>query len=271
MVAARSERSELVREGKRVLGRIADCDSARLLGLADVGRLANGRLASGPAEETGATLEAAVSLLAGQGYTFRDVARTWFYLKDILDWYGPFNAVRNDAFRRLGLMGKNGDGAIPASTGIEGRNARGGWCTLDLIAAKARPGHRFEMERPPLAAIALTTDSSTLTSIANDYDFVQVFSKQVRALGQPGDVLLAISTSGNSPNVIDAIEAAHERDMRVIALTGKSGGKMTDLLADTDVHICVPSDRTARIQEVHLLVLHCLCDGIDCLLLGVEE
>lgn len=131
--------------------------------------------------------------------------------------------------------------------------------------------NRFEMERPPLAAIALTTDTSTLTSIANDYDYVQVFSKQLRALGQPGDVLLAISTSGNSPNVIDAIHAAHERDVRVVALTGKGGGKMTDLLGPNDIHICVPSDRTARIQEVHLLVLHCLCDGIDCLLLGVEE
>lgn len=131
--------------------------------------------------------------------------------------------------------------------------------------------NRFEMERPPLAAIALTTDSSTLTSIANDYDYVQVFSKQLRALGQPGDVLLAISTSGNSPNVIDAIHAAHERDVRVVALTGKNGGKMAGQLAPTDIHICVPSDRTARIQEVHLLVLHCLCDGIDCLLLGVEE
>jgi D-sedoheptulose 7-phosphate isomerase len=131
--------------------------------------------------------------------------------------------------------------------------------------------NRFEMERPPLAAIALTTDTSTLTSIANDYDYVQVFSKQLRALGQPGDVLLAISTSGNSPNVIDAIHAAHERDVRVVALTGKGGGKMTELLGPNDIHICVPSDRTARIQEVHLLVLHCLCDGIDCLLLGVEE
>lgn len=131
--------------------------------------------------------------------------------------------------------------------------------------------NRFEMERPPLAAIALTTDSSTLTSIANDYDYVQVFSKQVQALGQPGDVLLAISTSGNSPNVIEAIHAAHERDMRVVALTGKGGGKMTETLAPDDIHICVPSDRTARIQEVHLVVLHCLCDGIDCLLLGVEE
>ena len=131
--------------------------------------------------------------------------------------------------------------------------------------------NRFEMERPPLAAIALTTDSSTPTSIANDYDYVQVFSKQVRALGQPGDVLLAISTSGNSPNVIDAIHAAHEREMHVVALTGKGGGAIGELLGPEDVHLCVPADRTARIQEVHLLTLHCLCDGIDCLLLGVEE
>lgn len=131
--------------------------------------------------------------------------------------------------------------------------------------------NRFEMERPPLAAIALTTDSSILTSIANDYDFVEIFSKQVRALGQNGDVLLAISTSGNSPNVIEAIAAAHEHGMQVVALTGKNGGRMAELLAEGDIHLCVPSDRTARIQEVHLLLLHCLCDGIDCLLLGVEE
>lgn len=131
--------------------------------------------------------------------------------------------------------------------------------------------NRFEMERPPLAAIALTTDSSTLTSIANDYDYLQVFSKQVRALGQAGDVLLAISTSGNSANVIDAVAAAHERDMRVVALTGRGGGKLGDMLRPDDVHLCVPAERTARIQEVHLLALHCLCDGIDCLLLGVEE
>ncbi|AUM00920.1 phosphoheptose isomerase [Zoogloeaceae bacteirum Par-f-2] len=131
--------------------------------------------------------------------------------------------------------------------------------------------NRFEMERPPLAAIALTTDSSTLTSIANDYDYLQVFSKQVRALGQAGDVLLAISTSGNSANIIDAVAAAHERDMRVVALTGRGGGKLGDMLRPDDVHLCVPAERTARIQEVHLLALHCLCDGIDCLLLGVEE
>lgn len=130
--------------------------------------------------------------------------------------------------------------------------------------------NRFEMERPGLAAMALTTDSSTLTSIANDYDYGQVFSKQVRALGQSQDLLLAISTSGNSKNVIEAVLAAHERGMGVIALTGKQGGQMAGILAPEDVHICVPAANTARIQEVHLLVLHCLCDAIDCLLLGVE-
>src|SRR5574338_125998 len=131
--------------------------------------------------------------------------------------------------------------------------------------------NRFEMERPPLAAVALTTDSSTLTSIANDYSYDLVFAKQVQALGQPGDVLLAISTSGNSANVIEAIHAAHDRDLRVVALTGKDGGRIAGLLKEIDINLCVPSDRTARIQEVHLLALHCLCDGIDCLLLGVEE
>ena len=130
--------------------------------------------------------------------------------------------------------------------------------------------NRFEMERPPLAAMALSTDTSTLTSIANDYAFDQVFSKQVRALGQPHDVLLAISTSGNSANVIEAIHAAHEREVKVVALTGKDGGKIAGVLAEGDIHICVPADRTARIQEIHLLTLHCLCDGIDCLLLGGE-
>src|SRR5438876_1010825 len=130
--------------------------------------------------------------------------------------------------------------------------------------------NRFEMERPALAAVALTTDSSTLTSIANDYDFNQIFSKQIRALGQPNDLLLAISTSGNSRNVMEALQAAHERQMGVIALTGKNGGTMADLLGPEDVHICVPHSNTARIQEVHILCLHCMCDAIDCLLLGVE-
>jgi D-sedoheptulose 7-phosphate isomerase len=130
--------------------------------------------------------------------------------------------------------------------------------------------NRFEAERPGLAAVALTTDTSTLTSIANDYDYEQVFSRQVRALGHPGDVLLAISTSGNSRNVIAAVHAAHEAQMTVVALTGRGGGAMLSELARGDIHICVPATVTARIQEVHLLTLHCLCDGIDCLLLGVR-
>ena len=123
--------------------------------------------------------------------------------------------------------------------------------------------NRFEMERPGLPAVALTTDSSTLTSIANDYDYSQIFSKQVLALGNKGDVLLAISTSGNSGNVIKAVEAAHTRNMQVVALSGHDGGRLSGLLEDTDVEIRVPVNSTARVQEVHLLVIHCLCDLID--------
>jgi D-sedoheptulose 7-phosphate isomerase len=130
--------------------------------------------------------------------------------------------------------------------------------------------NRFEMDRPGLAAFALTTDASTITSIANDFDFEQVFSKQVRALGQPADLLLAISTSGNSRNVLQAVQAAHDRQMGVIALTGKNGGMIGELLTPEDIHICVPHASTARIQEVHILCLHCMCDAIDCMLLGVE-
>jgi len=128
--------------------------------------------------------------------------------------------------------------------------------------------NRFEMERPGLPAIALTTDSSTLTSISNDYAYEEIFSKQVRALGKAQDVLLAISTSGNSENVIRAIAAAHERGMKVVALTGRDGGKMADVYEPDDVEIRVPATRTARIQEVHLVVIHCLCDLIDAALLG---
>ena len=131
--------------------------------------------------------------------------------------------------------------------------------------------NRFERERPSLPALALTTDSSTITSIANDYSYEEVFSKQIRALGQQGDILLAISTSGNSANVVQAIHAAHDRNMKVIALTGRDGGCMAPLLQPDDVEIRVPSSVTARIQEVHLLVIHCLCDLIDRQLFGSEE
>jgi D-sedoheptulose 7-phosphate isomerase len=122
---------------------------------------------------------------------------------------------------------------------------------------------RFERERRELPAIALSTDSSILTAIANDYSYEVIFSKQVRALGQAGDVLLGISTSGNSANVVAAIEAAHLKGMSVIAFTGKDGGKIKNILKNSDVHLCVPAERTARIQETHLLLLHCLCDGVD--------
>src|SRR5262245_46031060 len=131
--------------------------------------------------------------------------------------------------------------------------------------------NRFERERAPLAAVALTTDTSTLTSIANDYAYEQVFSKQIRALARPGDVLLAISTSGNSPSMLQAVRAAHDASTRVVALTGNGGGKMGPLLAAADAHICVPHKVTARIQEVHLLVLHCLCDAIDFQLFGEKS
>ncbi len=134
-------------EGDRVYGRVVETPAFRLLGLSDVGRRATGRLAPGPAEDAGAAIDAASELLAREGFSFRDVARTWFYLRDILDWYGPFNAVRNAAFRRMGLVGPGGDGQIPASTGIEGRNPRGGWCTLDLLALAPRDGARVEMRR----------------------------------------------------------------------------------------------------------------------------
>ncbi len=128
--------------------------------------------------------------------------------------------------------------------------------------------NRFERDRPSLPAIALTTDSSTLTSIANDYHYDEVYAKQISSLGQRGDVLLAISTSGNSSNIIRAIEVAHERGVNVIAMTGRDGGQIRPLLIEQDVEICVPSLTTARIQEVHLLVIHCLCDQIDTILFG---
>ena len=130
---------------------------------------------------------------------------------------------------------------------------------------------RFERERFPLPAISLSTDTSIITAVGNDYSFDEIFRKQVQALGQSGDILLAISTSGNSANVLAAAEAALEREMRVVALTGKDGGKLGRLLTDADVHINVPHSRTARIQEVHLVAIHAICDGIDVALFGEED
>ncbi|MDX1824339.1 MAG: phosphoheptose isomerase [Thiohalomonadales bacterium] len=127
---------------------------------------------------------------------------------------------------------------------------------------------RFERERPGLPAVALTTDTSALTAISNDYDYNEVFAKQVNALGIAGDILLAITTSGNSANVIRAIEAAHDKDLTVVAMTGRDGGKIANLLHENDVEIRVPANSTARIQEVHLLTLHCLCHQIDEVLFG---
>jgi D-sedoheptulose 7-phosphate isomerase len=131
--------------------------------------------------------------------------------------------------------------------------------------------NRFEHERPGLPAVALTTDSSILTSIANDYAYDLVFAKQVRALGQPSDVLVAITTSGNSPSILAAVEAAHEQDLAVVALTGREGGRLAGALREGDVEIRVPAESTARVQEVHLLVIHCLCDLIDAQLLGLGQ
>ncbi len=128
--------------------------------------------------------------------------------------------------------------------------------------------NRFETARPGLPALALTTDSSTLTSIANDSDFSAVFARQIRALGQPGDVLLVITTSGQSPNIIQAVRAATERGLNVVALSGRDGGQLADLLRPDDMEVRVDAQRTARIQEVHLLIIHCLCDLIDCAILG---
>lgn len=130
---------------------------------------------------------------------------------------------------------------------------------------------RYERERPELAAFSLTADTAVLTGIANDFDARAIFGRQVRALGQAGDVLLVLSTTGNSANVMAAVEAAHERDMTVVALTGARGGRLGQMLRDTDVHVCVPHDMPARILEVHHMVLHCICDGVDAQLLGLPD
>ena len=174
-------------------------------------------------------------------------------------------ALTGPIARAIGLM----SGALKAGGKILACGNGGSAADAQHFAAELV--NRFETERPPLAAVALTTDTSTLTSIANDYDFTQVFEKQVRAIGRKGDVLLAISTSGNSPNVLAAIRVAHDLGIGVIALTGRGGGAIGAALAPGDVHVCVPHPRTVRIQEVHLLALHCMCDGIDFQLFGATK
>jgi len=177
--------------------------------------------------------------------------------------------TQNSAARLLEPIGRGIDCMVEALSNDHKILACGnGGSAADAQHFAAELIGRFERERLPLAAIALSTDTSIMTAVGNDYAFDQVFAKQVSGLGRPGDVLFAISTSGNSKNVVAAIEAAFARDMRVVALTGKGGGATGTMLRPQDVHICVPHDRTARIQEVHLLALHCLCDGIDWHLLG---
>jgi len=146
-----------------------------------------------------------------------------------------------------------------------------GGSACDALHFSSEMLNRFKQERPGLPAIALTSDVATLTSIANDYHFSDVFAKQIRALGQPGDLLLAISTSGNSANIISAIRAAHDKNMGVIALTGNDGGKIPDHLQERDIEIRIPANETARIQETHLLVIHCICDIVDFRLFGHGE
>jgi phosphoheptose isomerase len=146
-----------------------------------------------------------------------------------------------------------------------------GGSACDALHFSSSMINRFKQERPSLPAIALSTDMSSLTAIANDYHFSDIFAKQIRALGQTGDLLLAISTSGNSANIVSAIKAAHDKNMRVIALTGYDGGKLPDYLQEQDIEIRVPAYDTARIQETHILIIHCICDIIDFRLFSHEE
>ena len=184
--------------------------------------------------------------------------------------FGDSARLKQDSAKQLAAPIARAIGLMAASLKSGGKilACGNGGSAADAQHFAAELVNRFERERPPLASIALTTDSSTLTSIANDYGYEQVFEKQLRALGRKGDVLLAISTSGKSASVVAAVRAARELGVRTVALTGNGGGPMAGLLGAEDVHICVPHTRTMRIQEVHLLALHCLCDGIDLQLFG---
>ncbi len=199
---------------------------------------------------------------------------------EILDETTLLARVRNNFQESLLTVRDNAEALTPLITGAAAIMIRAlladhkilacgnGGSAADAQHFSAEMLNRFERERPGLPGIALTTDTSTLTSIANDYHFDEVFSKQVRAIGQPGDVLLGITSSGNSRNVIRAVEAAHERDMACVILNGRDGGEIVSALRPEDVNICVAGPSTARVQEVHGLVIHCLCDLIDYQLLG---
>ena len=182
-------------------------------------------------------------------------------------------SLKRESAKLLSAPIARGAGLMAASLRAGGKilACGNGGSAADAQHFAAELVNRFERERAPLAALALTTDSSALTSIANDYGYEQVFAKQLRALGRKGDVLLAISTSGNSASVVVAMRTARELGLRIVALTGNGGGRMAAELAAEDVHVCVPHKRTMRIQEVHLLALHCLCDGIDTVLFGDKK
>jgi DnaA initiator-associating protein len=178
----------------------------------------------------------------------------------------------NSADSIVNIIGEAGEEMVQAL--LEGHKiltCGNGGSACDALHFSSEMLNRFKQERPSLPAIALSADIPTLTAIANDYHFSDIFAKQIRALGQPGDLLLAISTSGNSANIVNAIKAAHDKNMNVIALTGYDGGKLIDHLQEKDIEIRVPAYDTARIQETHLLIIHCLCDIIDFRLFGHGE
>jgi enamine deaminase RidA (YjgF/YER057c/UK114 family) len=205
--------SRTVAEGDRVYGRLVETCEARVLGLSDVGRRASGRLAAGPAEDAAAAINAAEDLLAREGFSFRDVTRTWFYLRDILDWYGPFNAVRNAAFRRMGLGGAGGGGPIPASTGIEGRNHRGGWCALDLLAMRPRDGGRLEVKRLHSRKQNEATEYGSSFARALEVrlgDARYVFVSGTASIDDQGRTVHAGDFDSQARHTLDAVEALLE-------------------------------------------------------------
>jgi enamine deaminase RidA (YjgF/YER057c/UK114 family) len=226
-----------VAEGDRVYGRVVETGGATILGLSDVGRRAGNRLAAGPPEEAAAAIVAAEDLLAREGFSFRDVTRTWFYLRDILDWYGPFNAVRNAAFRRMGLAGAGGNAPIPASTGIEGRNHRGGWCALDLVAMRPRNGGRLDVKRL----------HSRKQNEATEYGSAFARALEVR-LGDARYVFVSgtasIDDQGRTVHVGDFERQTQHTLETIEALVESAGGSLADVVQAT-AFLANPSDARA--------------------------